>query len=78
MAAIHFESARTCPSQVRQRPARSALKDVLGSMFETLREWRRRARGRAELAALDHRMLRDIGLTPADAKFLANKPFWRE
>ena len=43
-----------------------------------LREWRRRARDRAQLAALDDRMLRDIGLTRADAEFLSNKPFWRE
>jgi uncharacterized protein YjiS (DUF1127 family) len=43
-----------------------------------LREWRRRARDRAELAALDERTLADIGLTRADAEFLANKPFWRE
>jgi uncharacterized protein YjiS (DUF1127 family) len=78
MAAIQFESARICLSEVRQRRAHSPLKGILGSIFGTLREWRRRARGRAELAALDDRMLRDIGLTPADAEFLANKPFWRE
>ena len=36
------------------------------------------ARERAELAALDDRMLKDIGLTRADAEFLSNKPFWRE
>ena len=43
-----------------------------------LHEWRRRARDRAQLAGLDDRMLRDIGLTRADAEFLSNKPFWRE
>ena len=31
-----------------------------------------------QLAALDDRMLRDIGLSRADREFLANKPFWRE
>jgi uncharacterized protein YjiS (DUF1127 family) len=42
-----------------------------------LREWRRRARDRGQLAKLDDRMLRDIGLTRADAEFFSNKPFWR-
>ncbi|HJU17331.1 MAG TPA: DUF1127 domain-containing protein [Stellaceae bacterium] len=44
----------------------------------TLREWRRRSRGRADLAALDDRMLQDIGITRAEAEFLSHKPFWRE
>jgi uncharacterized protein YjiS (DUF1127 family) len=47
-------------------------------VLTTLREWRRRAHDRAELAKLDGRMLRDIGLTEADAEFLSSKPFWRE
>jgi len=41
-------------------------------------EWRRRRNGRLELARLDERMLRDIGLTRADAEYEMNKPFWRE
>jgi uncharacterized protein YjiS (DUF1127 family) len=44
----------------------------------TFRQWRRRTRDRAQLVLLDERMLRDIGLTRADAEFLSNKPFWRE
>jgi uncharacterized protein YjiS (DUF1127 family) len=44
----------------------------------TLREWRRRARERAQLAQLDERMLRDIGLSRAAAEYIINKPFWRE
>jgi uncharacterized protein YjiS (DUF1127 family) len=43
-----------------------------------LREWHRRRRGRAQLATLDDRLLRDIGLTRADAWLEINKPFWRE
>jgi uncharacterized protein YjiS (DUF1127 family) len=39
-------------------------------------EWRRRARSREELMGLSDRCLRDIGLTRADAKFEATKPFW--
>jgi uncharacterized protein YjiS (DUF1127 family) len=64
--------------RVRQRDAISALSDTGNQVIATVGEWRRRARERAELAALDERILRDIGLTRADAEFLSNKPFWRE
>ena len=46
--------------------------------FSTIREWRRRARDRRELAGLSEGMLHDIGITRADADFLSRKPFWRE
>jgi uncharacterized protein YjiS (DUF1127 family) len=39
--------------------------------------WRRRARERRELANLDTRTLRDLGLSPGEVQFEANKPFWR-
>ena len=75
MTAIHSQSPR---SRVRQHNAVGALNDAANQFVATLREWRRRTRGRAELAELDDRMLKDIGLTRADAEFLSNKPFWRE
>jgi uncharacterized protein YjiS (DUF1127 family) len=43
-----------------------------------LRQWRRRAHERRELAGLSDQMLHDIGITRGDAEFLASKPFWRE
>jgi uncharacterized protein YjiS (DUF1127 family) len=43
-----------------------------------LRGWYRRARSRHELAQLDARLLRDIGLDPAQALHEASKPFWRD
>jgi uncharacterized protein YjiS (DUF1127 family) len=46
-------------------------------MMARLRAWRRRAKDRSALAALDDRMLADIGISRAEAEFLANKPFWR-
>ena len=39
--------------------------------------WRQRARQRRELANLDHRALRDLGISPSDVQFEINKPFWR-
>ena len=43
-----------------------------------LRQWRRRAQERRQLAGLSDLMLQDIGITRADAEFLAGKPFWKE
>lgn len=42
-----------------------------------LRECLERAAQRRELAALDDRLLRDIGVTRAQARAEASKPFWR-
>jgi uncharacterized protein YjiS (DUF1127 family) len=39
--------------------------------------WRRRAQERRELSNLDHRAIRDIGLSPSEIQFEASKPFWR-
>jgi uncharacterized protein YjiS (DUF1127 family) len=50
---------------------------ALITAFGLVRECRRRARSRAELAALDERTLRDIGLTRADVWAELDKPFWR-
>ena len=78
MAAIHFEIPRRRIGPFSHHRKRRAASDVAGLVLTTFREWRRRAHGRAELARLDDRMLRDIGITRADAEFLSNKPFWRE
>jgi uncharacterized protein YjiS (DUF1127 family) len=43
-----------------------------------LRLWRHRARSRSELAQLDAHLLRDIGVSRETARFVADKPFWRE
>ena len=75
MVAIHWHAS---PGSARSASRGSRAGRCLGPRRATLREWRRRSRERAELAALDDRMLKDIGLTRADAEFLSNKPFWRE
>jgi uncharacterized protein YjiS (DUF1127 family) len=38
--------------------------------------WQERSADRARLAALDDRMLKDMGLTRADTAKESNKPFW--
>jgi uncharacterized protein YjiS (DUF1127 family) len=43
----------------------------------TALEWRRRAHERRQLAAMDARLMRDLGLTTLDVWSEVNKPFWR-
>ena len=76
MTAIHLHPS--AGTRRHRREALDALSDATHWVFATVREWRRRNRGRAELATLDARMLADIGLTQSEAEFLANKPFWKE
>jgi uncharacterized protein YjiS (DUF1127 family) len=57
------------PSRGRQEPARSLW-------LTWLREWHRRHRSRTSLSELDERMLKDIGVTYAEAEHEANKQFW--
>ena len=52
--------------------------ELLRDVSALLREWRRRGRDRRELAGLDYRMRRDIGVTPGDIARECAKPFWRE
>lgn len=47
------------------------------SFEQVLATWRRRARERRELTMLDHRAIRDLGLSPSDVQFEANKAFWQ-
>jgi len=60
------------------RRRRAARRVWPSRAIAVLREWRSRNRGRAQLAKLDDRLLRDIGLTRADVWLELNKPFWRE
>ncbi|MDP2332016.1 MAG: DUF1127 domain-containing protein [Reyranella sp.] len=52
-----------------------ATVSAVGQLFAI---WRRRARERHQLAELDPRAMRDIGLSPGEIQFEANKPFWRD
>jgi uncharacterized protein YjiS (DUF1127 family) len=60
----------------RRRRA-GAVADLLRRLARAAATWQRRNRERAQLATLDDRALRDVGLSRADAWALANKPFWR-
>lgn len=56
------------------RPPVAGTTAAFGGLLGT---WRRRARERRELASLDHRTIRDVGLSPSEVQFEASKPFWR-
>lgn len=49
----------------------------LTRLAEMIAVWRSRTRGRGHLMELDDRLLRDIGLTRAQAEAEWLKPFWR-
>jgi uncharacterized protein YjiS (DUF1127 family) len=46
--------------------------------FLLLRCWRRNARTRHHLSVLPPHLLRDIGLTPDQARAEASRAFWRD
>lgn len=77
MTAVQLQPSRGCLVPPEQRRARPRAGEAVERMLATVREWRRRARDRAQLAALDDRTLADIGVTRADVEYLSNKPFWR-
>jgi uncharacterized protein YjiS (DUF1127 family) len=69
---------RAAPPRLRRRAVRRPLlRKALNRIVATLREWRQRSRERAQLATLDDRMLRDIGVNRGDVWREINKPFWR-
>jgi uncharacterized protein YjiS (DUF1127 family) len=79
MSAIHLQPLAGLTGGLRRHaPAHDGLRQAGRRLRATLHEWRRRSRERAELAELDDRALLDIGLSRADAEFLANRPFWKE
>ncbi len=49
----------------------------LRSIIELLLVWRERSRQRSALKYLDDRLLRDIGISRADAEWEVSKRFWQ-
>ena len=60
-----------------RKPRREAVAAPIDRVAATLRQWRRRARARRELADLDDYLLHDIGLSRSQAQFESGKPFWQ-
>ena len=53
------------------------LAEAVARLGRILNEWRNRARGRREIAKLDHHAARDLGISLSQIQFEAQKPFWR-
>ena len=70
------EAAAAVPNRPVEAP-RARWRVMLGSIVATLREWRRRRVGRRELASLDERTLRDIGIDPGVVDYEMYQWFWR-
>ncbi|MDH4246984.1 MAG: DUF1127 domain-containing protein [Deltaproteobacteria bacterium] len=51
---------------------------LMGRGLFIVRQWRNRAMQRRQLMMLNPRLLKDVGLTQADAYRESLKPFWRE
>ncbi|UAW98067.1 DUF1127 domain-containing protein [Halopseudomonas nanhaiensis] len=56
----------------------SWLLTIPAYLLRKFRRWQRLSYERSLLGSMDHRMLRDIGVTPAEAEEESRKPFWRE
>jgi uncharacterized protein YjiS (DUF1127 family) len=57
--------------------SQAPLAGTFTAFGQILTTWRERARQRRELGNLDYRTMRDLGISPTDVQFEANKPFWR-
>jgi len=75
-ASARHEPAAAVPCRPVVAP-RASGSLILGLIVATLREWRRRRVGRRELASLDARTLRDIGLDPGVVDYEVSRSFWR-
>ena len=75
--AVH--EARRAPWDLERpgRGGRQAPSAARSRMGPWIRELVRRYRSRQAIAELDGRMLKDIGVSYAEAEFEANKAFWQ-
>ena len=65
MSTMTLDTITPRPDRLRWRQVR-----------QTIVEWRRRARSRAELSRLGDRSLHDLGISRVTANLEASKPFW--
>jgi uncharacterized protein YjiS (DUF1127 family) len=75
-ASARHEPAAAVPGRPVVAP-RASWSLILGLIVATLREWRHRRVARRELASLDERTLRDIGLDPGVVDYEVRRSFWR-
>ncbi|MBI4967076.1 MAG: DUF1127 domain-containing protein [Rhodospirillales bacterium] len=69
--------ALCCPPLASASPL-VTTRSLLRAVLDRIAHWHQNARGRAQLAAMDARMLKDIGLSRSEAWLEANTPFWKD
>jgi uncharacterized protein YjiS (DUF1127 family) len=69
-------TARGAPG-VWPKVGQVCIRSPLRRIFQTMRVWRILKRTRRQLAELDDRQLRDVGLTRGQALGEHSKPFWK-
>lgn len=80
---MHTISLKGLPGRSRAtlRPSRATHGNIvrvwLAAIVGTLLVWQERASQRHALAALDDRLLKDMGISRADVAREVGKPFWR-
>jgi len=74
---FHPRASACSGAAIRRRPALDDLSDAAQFIVWTFRRLRQRIRERDQLA-LAEGMLSDIGLSRAEAEYLAIRPFWRD
>jgi uncharacterized protein YjiS (DUF1127 family) len=75
-ASVRYEPAAAVANRPLEAP-RARWRLILDSIVATLREWRRRSVERSELARLDDRALRDIGVDRDAVEYEMRQSFWR-
>lgn len=58
-------------------PKSVTFRQGLQAAIDLIFVWQERHRQRSELARMDQRMLRDLGLSAQDISVEADKPFWQ-
>jgi len=74
---MHAESTASAAWSPRKPTGDDRRGWQLQSLWRITRESLRRQRSRAQLVRMNAHMLKDIGITAAEAEYEANKPFWR-
>jgi uncharacterized protein YjiS (DUF1127 family) len=67
----------TAPGWAQTEPTPMGRTPASHSWLAYVGKWHRRRRSRTALSLLNEHMLKDIGLTYAEAEREANKPFWQ-
>jgi len=75
--AYAIDGRRRVSAKTASAGNRNGFTSIARRAVEALATWQDRADGRHALLKLDDRMLRDIGVSRADAMREADKPFWR-